>query len=103
MGDRLLVCEGPLDALVVCSKDHGAVAAPSASTWREDFAVAIEKLAPARVSVVGDCDQAGRAFAQRAARSLAEKGLAVEIIDLDPDRDDGYDVGDHLREGRRLP
>lgn len=99
----LLVTEGPLDALSACSHGNAAVAAPSASTWKSDYAAGVSDLDPTRVIVCGDCDDAGRRFADRAAADLAAHGLDVAVLDLDPERHDGHDVGAHLLEGGRLP
>lgn len=101
--ETLYVCEGPMDCLTACSYGHAAVAAPSASSWKADASEWVADLDPGRVIVVGDCDDAGRGFANRAALDLAAHGLRVQILDLDVDRHDGYDVGEHLLAGARLP
>lgn len=101
--ETLLVAEGPLDALTACSKGYPAVAAPSASDWKRDAAEWIAELGYERHIVVGDCDPAGRKFADRASRDLAEHHLHVGVLDLDVSRDDGFDLGEFLLEGRHLP
>ena len=50
------------------------------------------------IYVCGDCDKAGRDFANRAAASLAAAGVDARIVELDPARDDGYDLTELLRE-----
>jgi DNA primase len=101
--NTLLIAEGPMDALTACSNGYPAVAAPSASTWKRDAADWIADLGYEHHVVVGDCDDAGRRFADRAARDLAERGFQVRVLDLDPERDDGFDLGEFLLTGGRLP
>jgi hypothetical protein len=49
-----------------------------------------------RVSVVMDCDQAGREAARRIAGDLKAVGVHGSIIDLASTRDDGFDLTDWL-------
>jgi hypothetical protein len=46
-----------------------------------------------------DCDRPGRQAAARIAADLERRGVTVGIADLDPRRQDGYDVSDWLRTG----
>jgi len=47
--------------------------------------------------IVPDCDRQA-ALATRVAVDLAAHAADVRVVDLDPSRDDGYDVGDLLEE-----
>ena len=88
----VLVVEGPAD--MIAARSHGlpAIAIPGARAWRPDWA---ELLAGRRVTVVMDCDEPGRAAAARIERDLTSR-CSVESIDLDPGRDDGFDLTDAL-------
>jgi hypothetical protein len=50
------------------------------------------------VVVCFDCDGPGRTAAKRASQAIAVHAAAVRVIDIEGTRDDGYDVGDLLRE-----
>jgi hypothetical protein len=50
------------------------------------------------VTIIMDCDEPGRRAAGEIEASLTPIALAVEAVDLWPDRDDGYDLSDWLRE-----
>jgi len=50
------------------------------------------------VVVVFDCDEAGRRAVARAAEALAPHAARVRVVDLDRSRNDGYDLGDLVRE-----
>ena len=93
----VLLLEGPSDAIAAHSRGLLAVAAPSASIWKAAYALALRDAGVKRAIIIGDCDTAGRRFAPRVARSLIAHGLAVETVDLDPSRDDGFDLTDWLK------
>jgi hypothetical protein len=50
-----------------------------------------------------DCDRAGRDAGARIARDLKAAGVRGSIIDLAPDRDDGYDLTDWLHDHHARP
>ena len=52
--------------------------------------------------VVLDCDRAGRDAAKRIAGDLKAAGVRGSIVDLAPDRHDGYDLTEWLDERRGL-
>jgi hypothetical protein len=54
------------------------------------------------VTVVMDCDRQGREAAARIAEDPKATAAAVAIADVDPSRDDGYDLTDWLDQNRRL-
>jgi hypothetical protein len=53
------------------------------------------------VKIVMDCDAAGRRAAEQIHASLRVAAITSEIVDLWPDRDDGYDVTDRIVERKR--
>jgi CheY-like chemotaxis protein len=52
------------------------------------------------VTIVADADRQGRALAAQTAKDLAQCADVV-VADLAPDREDGYDLTDWLREHPR--
>ncbi|MDQ3647484.1 MAG: DUF3631 domain-containing protein [Actinomycetota bacterium] len=56
------------------------------------------RFAGRHVVICFDCDDAGRDAARKAAESLVPHAASVKVLDLDPNRDDGYDLGDYLLE-----
>lgn len=88
----IVLVEGPAD--VVAARSHGisAIAVPGAQAWRSEWA---SGLAGRHVTVVMDCDRPGREASRRIERDLAAVS-DVHVLDLDPGRDDGYDLTDAL-------
>jgi hypothetical protein len=68
-----------------------------AKKWRPEYGKALEG---ARVVVCGDCDKAGRESAESIATALVGAARDVRLLDLNPQREDGHDVGDFLRDAR---
>lgn len=91
-GDLWLV-EGEPDAIAGHELDLNAVAVPGVAKWSDGW---LPRFAGRRVTVLMDCDVEGRAAAQRHAIEIAASGTEVRVIDLDPCRDDGFDLGDAL-------
>jgi hypothetical protein len=94
---RVLLVEGPSDMLAARSAGLPAIAVPGANAWRSEWASALDGRT---VVVVMDCDRPGRQAAARIAEDLDRRGIVAGIRDLAPDRQDGYDVSDWLRDGR---
>jgi hypothetical protein len=69
-----------------------AIAIPGVNGWRPAWA---ELLAGREVTVVMDCDEQGRAAAAAIASDLSSVS-DVRVIDLAPERNDGYDLTDWL-------
>lgn len=91
---RVLICEGEWDAML--ARQHGLLAITAtagAGTWRDDWS---RRLAGMDVTICYDCDAAGRSGARKVADALRRIARSVRIVDLDPTRHDGYDVGDYL-------
>ncbi len=95
--DQLLLDEGESDTVAAWSSGFTAVGVPGAENWNDEWA---DRFSGRRwtIYVCGDCDKAGRDFANRAAASLAAAGVDARIVELDPARDDGYDLTELLRE-----
>lgn len=87
----LFLVEGEPDSVAVRSAGHRAVAVPGAGSWRSEWA---HRLTGRRVVVLMDCDPQGRALAARVRSEIP----GAHVVDLDPGRDDGFDVGDVVRE-----
>jgi hypothetical protein len=90
----ITLVEGPAD--MIAARSHGcpAIAVPGDHAWQAGWAVL---LAGREVTIAMDCDPAGRAAALRIAQDLV--GVAsARILDLAPQRDDGFDVTDWLRQ-----
>jgi len=96
--ERILLVEGPPDMIAARSCGLAAIAIPGTSAWQPSWA---PLLAGRHVTVVMDCDPAGRRAAQDIAASLRPIATTVEVADLWPDRNDGYDLTDRILERRR--
>jgi hypothetical protein len=96
--EALLVLEGPPDAIAAYSRGLIAVAAPSADDWDDSYSMILQEAGVKKVLVIGDCDKAGREFAAtKVAPSLSAHGIEIEIVDLNPSKDDGFDLTDWLQ------
>jgi Protein of unknown function (DUF3631)/Toprim-like len=87
--DFLWLTEGEPDAIVACSIGLPAVAVPGVQGWRREWC---ERFRGRRIIVCFDCDAAGREASERVARDLAGVASEVRVLDLSPQRDDGYDL-----------
>jgi hypothetical protein len=91
---RVLLVEGPPDMIAARSCGWPAIAIPGDHAWRPGWA---ELLSGRAVTVLMDCDTAGRSAAGRIAADL-QSVAAVRVVDLAPERTDGFDLTDWLRE-----
>jgi hypothetical protein len=94
------IVEGHPDALAAISAGIPAMAIPGVWGWQAQWA---SMLAGRDVVVCMDCDAEGRAGARRIAADLKEPARSVRVLDLAPERTDGYDLTDviiELREDR---
>lgn len=95
-GPTLYVVEGEPDAVSARELGLPAVALPGAgkvsASWPDRLAHGRE-----RVDLVADSDAVGRARMRSMADKLDRIGVPVYVLDLAPDADDGYDLGDLVR------
>ena len=96
--DHIVLVEGPPDMIAARSAGLPAIAIPGTHAWQPAWA---HLLTGRRVTIVMDCDAAGRRAAEEIAASLDETEGA-EVVDLWPGRDDGYDLTDRILERRRI-
>ena len=92
-----LLAEGLPDMITGRSRGLPVIAIPGDHAWDPSWA---DQFAGERVTVVMDCDRQGREAAARIAADLKATAAAVAIADLDPNRDDGYDLTDWLDQNR---
>jgi len=91
---EVMIVEGPADMIAARSHGMAAIAVPGTNAWRPEWAAL---LAGRQVTVVMDCDRPGRQAARRIRNDLVRVS-DVSVLDLDPRRDDGYDLTDALLE-----
>ena len=76
-----------------------AIAIPGTSAWQPSWA---QLLTGRHVTIVMDCDAPGRRAADEIADEPREpRTAAADVVDLWPDRHDGYDLTDRILERRR--
>lgn len=90
--------EGEPDVLSAHELGLPAVAVPGVE-WAKGQKLTdlADRLSSRPVAVCMDCDDPGRAAATRIRAALVAAGVDVRVVDLDPDRTDGFDVGDVLK------
>jgi hypothetical protein len=91
---EVLLVEGPPDMIAARSRGLAAIAVPGTEAWRPQWA---HLFAEREVTIVMDADAPGRATAQRVAEALST-AAGIRVLDLAPNRDDGYDLTDWLLE-----
>lgn len=96
----LWIVEGEPDAVSAASIGLAGVAVPGSQGWKPGMA---ERFAGRDVIVCCDCDNPGRSLADRVADELVGTARSVRKVDLAPARDDAYDIGDLVKEGRDAP
>jgi hypothetical protein len=94
-GVRIYLMEGEPDVVAMWALGLYAVGVPGARGWKPDWA---SRFSGRDVVLVPDCDKDGRDLARDAAGDLLPHAASVRIADIDGSRDDGYDVGDLVRE-----
>ena len=92
---HVVLVEGPPDLIAARSAGLAAVAVPGTAAWRAEWA---HLLKDRHVTVLMDCDPAGRNAAAQIADDLAGAAASVTVADLDPKRQDGYDLSDRIRD-----
>jgi hypothetical protein len=98
-GDVVHVVEGEPDRVSAVQLGLPAVAVPGTGKWDPEWA---RRLAAGRrrVVVITDSDKKGREAAQKWAAAVADRCPDVRILDLAPERDDGYDLSDYAAEAQ---
>jgi hypothetical protein len=92
--EHLVLVEGEPDMIAARSRGLPGIAVPGTNGWQSRWA---SLLTGRRVTIVMDCDDQGRSAAAAIARDLAPVAC-IRMLDLAPDRDDGYDLTDWLRD-----
>ena len=97
-GEVLYVVEGEPDAVTAHQLGLPAVAVPGTGasfdwSWAERIAAG-----RTRVVLIADSDPPGRRAAAKWATAIAEHCPDVRVLDLDPQRNDGYDLSDFAGE-----
>jgi hypothetical protein len=67
-----------------------------AGKWRDEYTASLAGV-PMFIAIA-DCDSVGRDHAKTAVESAHANGIPTKLIDLAPDRVDGYDVSDFITE-----
>ena len=99
---QLLLVEGEPDMIAACSRELPAIALPGVDAWRPQWA---PLFVGREVTIVMDCDTEGRRAAERIAADLRGHAEAA-VLDIAPERDDGYDLTDWFTDNprtRRVP
>lgn len=95
--DWLWLVEGEPDAVTGHELGLLAVGLPGAGpASQKRLAEWAPRFAGRRVVVCLDCDDEGRACAERVAAALDGVAADVRLVDIDPRCDDGFDLGDWL-------
>lgn len=92
----LFVVEGEPAAVSMFSIGLRAVAVPGAGSWRHEWGGRLGGR-PSLV-VLMDCDAPGRLLGAQLRTLSWEGGARARVVDLEPGRSDGLDVGDWVRE-----
>jgi hypothetical protein len=96
--NHTILVEGPPDMIAARSSGLPAIAVPGTTAWQPSWT---ELLTDRQVTIVMDCDAPGRRAANQIAASLRAAVIPAKIIDLWPDRDDGYDLTNRILERRQ--
>lgn len=95
-GDEVWIVEGEPDAIAAATLGLPAVALPGVEAAKRLDVERFRRFR--RVHVLLDCDRQGREAAGRIAEAFIAAGIEVRVLDLEPGRDDGYDLADWTRE-----
>ncbi|MGZ4250644.1 MAG: toprim domain-containing protein [Solirubrobacteraceae bacterium] len=91
---RILLVEGPPDMIAARSRGLPAIAVPGDHAWQRQWGLLLRGR---YVTVIMDADGQGRAAAERIAIDLREH-THTRVVDVAPDKSDGYDLTDWLLE-----
>ena len=88
----LCLTEGELDVLCSISQGLPAITVTGgAGSWKPEFT---KRFKSKVIYIIFDCDKAGRDGAKKIAQELVHVAKEIRVIDLDPERQDGYDLTD---------
>jgi hypothetical protein len=90
----ILLLEGEPDMIAARSHGLAAIAVPGVDGWRSEWA---QLLSRQEVTIATHADRQGRALAAQIAEDLSNAAHTT-VVDLAPDRKDGYDLTDLLLE-----
>lgn len=99
-GGVVWLVEGEPDAVAARTLSLSACGVPGVQGWRAGWARRFEGR---RVVVCMDADPAGREASGRIVADLVAGGVAAGAVDLAPNSDSGYDLGDVVAETTRSP
>jgi hypothetical protein len=91
-GDVVWLVEGEPDSVAATSIGLPAVGLPGVEFAKRLDVERFRRFS--RVHIVLDCDQPGRDAATQIASALAKAGVESRVVDIEPNRDDGFDLGD---------
>lgn len=89
-GDVAWIVEGEGDAVAAATLGLPATGLPGVEAAKRLDVGRFRRFS--RVNLLLDCDWQGREAAGRIAAALTDAGIEVRVVDLDPSRDDGYDL-----------
>jgi hypothetical protein len=92
-GPEIWLVEGEPDALSASTLGLPGVAIPGVKGWRDEY---VERLAGRKVVVCMDSDKPGREVAQKISTALTQAEVEHRVLDLAPERSDGFDLGEFL-------
>lgn len=98
-GETIFFAEGEKKAEALRRVGFAATSAPSGAQWRMPASWAEHFRGARHVVILPDCDAPGRNDCARPRlAALRNQGIPTTILDLDPQRTDGYDIADWLQE-----
>jgi len=93
---QIVLTEGPPDMIAGRSIGMPAIAVPGDHAWQSAWA---RWFLGREVTILVHSDRQGRAAGARAAGDLERVAQNVTVVDLAPEREDGYDLTDWLLDG----
>lgn len=96
--EQVLLVEGEPDMIAARSQGLPAIAVPGVDGWRAEW---VQLFVGREVTIITDADRQGRKLASAIASDLAGTAEAT-VLDLAPERNDGYDLTDWLLEADRV-
>jgi hypothetical protein len=97
-GRTIFVTEGEKDADALIKLGFVATTNAGGAGWNWTPPFVEHFFGAKRIAIVADCDPPGRGAARARAQLLLELSNDVRVVELAPDREDGFDVSDWLAE-----